>query len=214
MSEVAKIEQVFEYHGCEELVIAEVLRDDKEAYETGPVEPLIPLAEIGKTTELNKEVRHYDNKPKRTAIGEGPDEVTIIGAGITLGKLSKITGRSYDPTTGAAVGTPIDERYFALGYKTNDSDGFTRYVWRYKGTFSIPDESHKTKDGSADVSQTELTYTGVYTNHVFAKGKYDGTKHVPSPAKDLVVSDREGLADLTNFFDTVTTPDDLKAKTA
>ena len=59
MSEVAKIEQVFEYHGCEELVIAEVLRDDKEAYETGPVEPLIPLAEIGKTTELNKEVRHY-----------------------------------------------------------------------------------------------------------------------------------------------------------
>ena len=44
--------------------------------------------------------------------------------------------------------------------------------------------------------------------------RLNGTTWEPAPAKGLVVSDREGLADLTNFFTKVTTPDDLTAKKA
>lgn len=205
-------QKVFEYRGVEDLVIAEVTSDTAEEFVTGPVETLFPVAEIGKTTDQSKEVKHYDNKAALIVSGEGADELSIIGAGMTLEKKAKITGKYYDPTTGAMIGGPSTERYFAVGYKTNDTDGFTRYVWRYKGMFSIPDENNKTKDNSAEGGQTELTYTSIYTNHKFAKGKYNGTTWEKAPVKDLVVSDREGLANLETFFDLVTTPDTLTAK--
>lgn len=209
--------EVFEYRGVDGLVIAEVLKDDNEedgGYVTGPVEPLIPAAEIGKTTETSSETKYYDNKPALVVSGEGPDEISIIGAGMTLKKKAHITGKSYDETTGALVDGPRQTRYFALGYKTQDTDGHTRCVWRYKGTFSIPDENAKTQDNGTETNNTELTYTGIMTNHEFTKGKFNGTTWEKAPVKGIVVSDREGLADLSNFFANVTTPDDLTAKKA
>ena len=208
---------IFEYRGVEGVVIAEVTGDDNETgggYVTGAVEPLLPVAEIGKTTESSSEAHYYDNQPMIVVNSEGPDEITITGAGMTLEKLAKITGKSYDPTTGMFVDGPRQERYFALGYKTKDSDGKYRYVWRLKGTFAIPDANHATEDDGTDATGTELTYTGIYTVHQFAKSKYNGTAWEKGPAKGVVVSDREGKADVATFFDTVATPDTIKAKAA
>lgn len=207
----------FEYRGVEGLVIAEVTKDDNEengGYVFGTVEELLPVAEIGKTVESSSEAHYYDNQPMIVINAEGPDEISIIGAGMTLEKLAKITGKSYDATTGAMVDSQRQERYFALGYKTKDSDGKYRCVWRYKGTFAIPDDNHKTEDDSTDANGTELTYTGIFTTHKFAKGKFNGTTWVQAPVKGMVVSDREDLADLSAFFATVTTPDTLTAKNA
>ena len=208
---------VFEYRGVEGLVIAEVTTDDNEesgGYVTGTVEPLAPVAEIGKTVEVSNEAHYYDNKPMVLIGGEGPDEITIKCAGLTLQKLAKITGRSYDTTTGAMIEGPRVTRYFAVGYKTKDSDGKYRYVWRYKGTFSIPADTNVTEDDGTDANSTELTFTGIYTTHAFTKGKLVGTAWEKASAKGLVVSDREDLADLSTFFAKVTTPDDLKVKSA
>lgn len=209
--------EVFEYRGVEGLVIAEVTADDNTTdggYKTGPVEPLAPVAEIGKTVEVSKENKHYDNVPMLIITGEGADEIIITCAGLTLEKLAKITGKSYDPETGALIDGPLQERYFALGYKTKDTDGFYRYVWRLKGSFAIPDETSATEDEGTETNNTELTFTGIYTTHKFAKGYFDGTKWHEGPNKGLVVSDREGKADLSTFFDSVTTSDTLKAKSA
>lgn len=208
---------VFEYRGVEGLVIAEVTNDDNEetvGYTTGAVEPLAPVAEIGKTVEVSSEAHYYDNKPMILIDGEGPDEISIRCAGLTLEKLAKITGRSFDSTTGAMIEGPRQTKYFAVGYKTKDSDGKYRYVWRFKGTFSIPADTNATEDDGTEANGTELTYTGIYTTHAFTKGKLVGTKWEKASAKGLVVSDRENLANLTNFFDTVTTPDSLTAKTS
>lgn len=208
--------KVFEYRGVEGVVIAEVTGDDNETgggYVTGTVEPLLPVAEIGKTTESSSEAHYYDNQPMIVINSEGPDEITITGAGMTLEMLAKITGKSYDPTTGMFVDSQRQERYFALGYKTKDSDGKFRYVWRLKGTFAIPDDNNATEDDGTDANGTELTFTGIYTTHKFTKGWYNGKTWEAGPAKGVIVSDREGLADLTTFFDTVATPDSIKAKT-
>lgn len=212
MAEASK--KVYEYRGVEGLVFARVTEDSAENYTTGDVKPLCPVAEIGKTTESDSEAHYYDNKPAIVINAEGPDEISIVGAGMDLETLAEITGKTYNPNTGAYVDSPREERYFALGYKTKDSDGKYRYVWRYKGTFSIPDDNIVTENDGTDANGTELTFTGIYTTHVFAKGGYDGTKEVAAPAKGLVVSDREDKADLASFFATVTTPDTLKAKTA
>lgn len=207
----------FEYRGVEGLVIAEVTSDDNETdggYKTGAVEPLIPVAEIGKEVETSNEAHYYDNQPMIVISGEGPDEITITGAGMTLEKLAKITGKSYDKDTGAFIDGPRQERYFALGYKTKDSDGKYRLVWRLKGTFSIPADTHATEDDGTDANGTELTFTGIYTTHKFKKARFDGTTWHEGPVKGLVVSDRENLANLDAFFESVTTPDTLVAKTA
>lgn len=205
---------VFEYRGVEGLVIAEVTGDDNEesgGYVTGAVEPLAPVAEIGKSVEVSSEAHYYDNKPMILVDGEGPDEITIRCAGLRLEKLAKITGRSYDSETGAMIEGPRVPRYFAVGYKTKDSDGKYRYVWRYKGTFSIPTDTNATEDDGTEANSTELTFTGIFTTHIFTKGKKVGTKWEKASAKGLVVSDREGLANLADFFKTVTTPDSLTA---
>lgn len=209
--------EVFEYRGVKGLVFAEVTGDDNETeggYKTGAVESLAPVAEIGKTVETSSESHYYDNVPLVTIQGEGPDEISIRCAGLTLEKLAKITGRSYDTETGMLVEGPRVTRYFAIGYKTKDSDGKYRYVWRLKGTFAIPADTNVTEDDGTEANGTELTFTGIYTNHIFIKGKRVADKWEKGPAKGLVVSDREGLADLSTFFATVTTPDDLKAKSA
>lgn len=209
--------KVIEHRGVEGLVIAEVTKDDNEkdgGYGTGPVEELAPVAEISKAVEVSKEPHFYDNKPGNVVGGEGADTITIKAAAMLLEKLAKITGRSYDPTTGALIEGPIQERYFALGYKTKDTDGKYRYVWRFKGVFGIPTETSATVDSGTAANGTELTYTGIYTEHIFEKAVYNGTSWEPGPSKGLTVSDREGLANLDTFFTTVTTGDTLTAKTA
>ena len=213
MSETVK-RKVYEYRGVEGLVYARVLEDSAEKFETGPVKPLCAVAEIGKTTETGSEAHHYDNIAALIINSEGADEISIVGAGMDLEVIADITGKTYNPNTGAFVDTPREERYFAIGYKTKDTDGFYRNVWRFKGTFAIPDDNNITEDDGTDANGTELTFTGIFPAHVFAKAGHDGTKEVPARAKGLVVSDREDKADLTSFFTAVTTPDILKAKTA
>lgn len=213
MSEVAQ-KKVYKYRGVEGLVYARVIEDSAEKYEAGPVKPLCPVAEIGKTTESDSAADYFDNKAALVINSEGADEISIVGAGMNLETIADITGKTFNPNTGAFVDTPREERYFAIGYKTKDTDGKYRYVWRFKGTFGIPEDSNITENDSTDTTGTELTFTGIFTTHVFSKGGWDGTKEVPAPAKGHVLSDREDKADLTTFFDSVTTPDDLKAKTA
>lgn len=210
---------VFEYRGVEGLVIAEVTGDDNEengGYVTGEVEELAPVAEIGKTVEVSTESKYYDNKPMFNVDGEGPDTITITCAGLPLEKLAKISGRSYDAETGALIEGLRQTRYFALGYKTKDTDGKYRFVWRLKGSFGVPDETNKTEDASTETNNVTLTYTGIFTTHKFAKGALaaDGKTWTAGSAKAVVVSDREGLANLDTFFDNVTTPDSLVKKTA
>lgn len=207
--------KVFEYRGVDGVVIAEVTGDDNEesgGYVTGAVEPLLPVAEIGKTVETSNEAHYYDNQPMIVINSEGSDEITITGAGMDIEKLAKITGKSYDPTTGALIDGPREPRNFALGYRTKGTDGKYRYVWRLKGQFSIPDENNATEDSGTEANGTELTFTGVFTIHKFTKGKYNGTSWEKAPVKGIVVDERKGLANVSTFFDTVTTPDTLTAK--
>lgn len=201
--------EVFEFRGVSDLVYAEVLTDDNDeesGYTTGKVKPLSPVAEIGKTTETSSEAKYYDNIPLIVINSEGADEIKIICAPPNLETLSDITGKYYDATKGAMIGAPRKVKYFAIGYKTKGTDGKERYVWRFKGTFSIPDETSKTEDDGTDSENTELTFTGIYTTHKFTVGSEK------LPVKDLVVDERYDKANLSTYFTTVTTPETLKAK--
>lgn len=203
--------EVFEFRGVRNLVYAEVTNDDNETgedagYMTGTVKPLSPVAEIGKTTETSNEAHYYDNIPALVVSSTGSDELTLTVAPLTLETLADITGQTFDKDLGAMIEGERDAKYFAIGYITKGTDGKERYVWRYKGTFAIPDETNATENDGTDTNNTELTFTGINTTHKFTKnGK---------TARALVVDERYNKVDLSTFFNAVTTPDDLTAKTS
>lgn len=203
----AALQEIVEYRGVEGLVAAEVLTDDDtDGYTTGDVFAIAGVAEIARTTDSSNEAHYYDNIPAVVVANTSSDTVTISASAIPLDVLGYITGQNYDSTLGALIEGPRDVKYFAIGYKTKKTNGDEVYVWRYKGTFNIPDQTNSTENDSTDANGQEIVYTGISTTHKFTKtGK---------GSKALVVDVAKNLADVSTFFDEVVTPDDLEAKTA
>lgn len=196
--------EIFEYRGVEDLVYAEVTADDDENYTPGTVKQLAGVAEIGRTTETSSEPHYYDNVPAVVVSSTGSDEVTCTVSAIPLEVLAEITGQQYDSNLGVLIEGERETKYFALGYKAKKTNGKAVYVWRYKGQFSIPDSTYATEDDGTDANGQEITYTGIFTTHVFEKtGKR---------AKAMNVDLEADKADVSTFFDTVTTPDTLTEK--
>lgn len=203
------MDEILEYRGVEGLVAAEVTKDNNEigegnGYVTGEVFPIAGVAEISRTTEVSNEAHYYDNMPAIIVSNTASDEVTINCSAIPLDVYAKITGQKYDNTKGAMIEGARENKYFALGYKTKKTNGDEVYVWRYKGTFNIPDQTNATENDGTDANGQELIYTGIQTTHKFtATGK---------GAKAMNVDVAKDLADVSTFFDTVTTPDTLTVK--
>lgn len=203
-----------EFRGTDNLVYAEVTVDNNETgdgqgYVTGEVKILAPVAEISRTTETSTATSYYDNKPANVINAEGSDTITLTVPVVDLTTLADITGKQIDAATGAFMDGVSIPKYFALGYRLRLTDGTYRYVWRYKGSFAIPDETSQTENDGTDVNNQQLTYTGIMTQHKFTKAP--DAQGNPTSQKALVVDERDGKANLTNFFDQVTTCDTLQA---
>lgn len=204
-------QQVFEFRGVDNLYVAEVLEDDETAYTCSTPIHLAPVAEVGKSTDSSSEAHYYDNKAMIVINSESADTISITMAPPELAKLAQIIGKSFDPTTGMMVDSPRQNKYFAIMYRTKGTDGQYRYVSRLKGQFTIPEETAATEDDGTDANNTSIEFTGIYTEHEFAKGIYNGTTWEPAGVKGIVVDTRYGLADVSNFFSQVQTPDSIEA---
>lgn len=196
--------EITEYRGVEGLVYAEVLEDSENAYTTGTVKSLAGVAEISRTTDSSTESHYYDNIPAIVITSAGADTLTCTVSAIPLETLAEITGQVWDATKGAMIEGNRQTKYFAMGYKTKKTNGDEIYVWRYKGTFGVPDQVNHTENESTDANSQELIFTGVSTMHKFtATGK---------GAKALNVDVALELANVSTFFDAVTTPDTLQKR--
>lgn len=198
-----------EYRGVEGLVAARIIKDDKTGYETGEVFDIAGIAELSKTTDNSTEAHYYDNMPAIVISSTGSDTITCTVSAIPFDVLAEITGQTYDSNIGAMIESKREQRYFALGYQTKTTDGRIFYVWRYKGSFSIPDSTHSTENAGTDASGQTLTYTGISTTYKFANA--DGSS---AELRSLVIDTSLKLADTSTFFDKVTTPDMLSTKKA
>ena len=203
--------EIYEYRGVEGLVYAEVTCDDNSSetghgYVTGEVKPLAGVAEISKSTDSSSEAHFYDNIPAIIITSTGADTITISASAIPLDVLAEITGQTYDSATGTFIEEERQQKHFAIGYKTQTTDGQEIYVFRLKGSFSSPDQTNSTKNDGTDANGQELVYTGISTTHKFSKtGK---------PAKAVNVNASLDLvANLDDFFDSAQTPDTIAAKT-
>lgn len=211
-----KEQKTFEFRGVESLVVAEVTEDTEAAYTCEVPVKLAPVAEVGKSTDSSSEAHYYDNKALIVVNSESADTITLTVAPPVLKMLSKITGKSFDETTGMMVDGIRQNKYFAIMYKTKGTDGEYRYVSRLKGTFNIPEETNQTENDGTDTTNTQLTFTGIYTEHEFTKGVYNSETKAweKGSAKGIVVDTRYGLADVSTFFEQIQTPDTIQVKTS
>lgn len=201
-----------EFRGCRNLVFAEILTDDNETeggYKTGEVKPLAPVGEISKTVETASEAKYYDNMAKIVIDSEGSDTVTFTIAVPPDEVLAEITGRVYDAAKKMFIEAPRKTKYYAVGYVLGEvGEGEDeRFVWRYKGSFNIPDETAATKDNGTTSNNMSLIYTGIYTEHQFTNGGGTGVK----AASKAAFVRASGTVNETTFFSQVTTPDTVAA---
>ena len=202
-------QQIFEFRGVDNFYFAEVTQDDENGYVCGtPIH--IPVQEVGKTTDSSSEAHYYDNKAMIVVNSESADTITLTMAPPALDKLAQLTGKSFDATTGMMVDSPRQNKYFAIMYRTKGTDGGYRYVSRLKGQFNIPEETVQTENDGTDTTNTQIEFTGIYTEHEFTKGIYNGSSWEKAGAKGIVVDARYGLADVSNFFTEVQTPDTVQ----
>lgn len=203
-------QQIFEFRGVDNFYFAEVTKDDNSGYACStPIH--IPVQEVGKTTDSSSEAHYYDNKAMIVVNSESADTISLILAPPALDKLAAMIGKSFDASTGMMVDSPRQNKYFAIIYRTKGTDGGYRYVSRLKGQFNIPEETNQTENDGTDTNNTTIEYTGIYTEHEFAKGKYVNGVWEKSGVKGIVVDARYDKADVSNFFNSVQTPDTIQA---
>ncbi len=195
--------EIHEYRGIDNLVAAEVIKDDAEGYETGEVFYVAGTAELTKKTESSSEAHYYDNRAAVVVNVTGKDEVTVSASALALDVYAKLTGQEFDEATGTLIEGERTPAYFALGYITEREDGSKVLVWRNKGMFNIPDFVHKTKDEGTEANGQELVFTGINTTHKFTvNGKKKTSKAVVTNAATCGMTEEE-------FFSTVQTPETI-----
>lgn len=200
--------KIVEYRGCKGLVFAEITTDNNgtgtgDGYVTGAVKDLAGLAEVSKNVSLSRVSKYYDNVAAIVVSAEGEDVVTLTASIPSMEVQAAVNGRVYDSTRKMYIECPIVNKYYALGYIIEDTDGTEYYIWRHKGYFMQPDETSATKDDGTDGNNMSIEYHGIYTIHEFANGGGTGVK---KPIKSFKMAN-DGTLDLSAFFATVTTPD-------
>lgn len=200
--------QYFEYRGVENGVYAEVLSDTSEGITFGPVKQFVGLSEVGKSTDSSNEAHYYDNIPAIIVTSTGSDEISLNTSGIPFEILADITGQYYDAETGMFVEQERTQKYFALGYITNKTDGTEVLVWRLKGTFTIPEQTSATQDDGTDANGQTLTYTGINTTYKFNK--------TSKSAKAVNIDTSNNPLNITSddYFLMVQTPDTIGGNVA
>lgn len=192
-----------EFRGCDNVCVVRITEDSYEHYTVGSIVRFAEVNQIVKTVEQNTETRSYDNKTAIVIHGVGADTVTLIVPAMFLDQLALVTGADYDPNTGAYInrGNKNERVWYALGYRLKLTDGTYRYVWKLKGMFTqTPDEQSTSESANIETSNQTVTYTAMDTIHEFTNG---------GAARDVMFDERDNKADLTNFFASVATPDNL-----
>ena len=207
-------QQVFEFRGVDKLYYARILQDDAAGFICDTPRRLSPVAEIAKSTDSSNEAHYYDNKPLIVVASESADTIVITMAPPELSVLADIIGKGFDSATGMMIDGPRANDYFAIMYRTKGTDGAYRYVSRLKGTFNIPEEDNSTENDGTDTTNTQITFTGIMTEHEFAKGVYKNGAWQAGSAKGVVVDERYCLVDFDDWFNAIQTPDSVQPSTA
>lgn len=197
-----------EYRGVRGLVLAPltetVSEETGEIVEVyGDVQPLSGVQQVSAEVNESAETHYYDDMAAIVVDSEGEDTYTLVVSIPSKKTRALIEGLTYDETTGALIGSKKQKSYFALGFIADKLNGSEEYNWIYKGKFTGGSKTHDTKTDGTESTNMEYTFTSIHCSTKYTKAKGGNCKYLSV--------DNDGKADLSTFFEKVTTPDDLKS---
>lgn len=124
---------------------------------------------------MSIETAYYDDGPGEVATALGNIEVTLNKSALGLKEAAMLLGATYIKTAVKdsgdmhllLAGVADTPAWGAIGFRTLKADGTYRYVWLYKGKFSIPASNNETKADSINFQSDEISGRFVSTKGGF-----------------------------------------------
>jgi phi13 family phage major tail protein len=200
---------------CDNLYIAPVTADTAAAYTVGTPEPFAPVGEVKYDPKVSAASSSYDGIVMFNYLNEGIAETTVTISGLAEKVKAKVTGKSYDATTGMIYdsGDLSHTPEYALGYRVEigTGTGTFLYFWLLKGKFYLSAAMDaKTKGEKIDPQATEVTFLPTRTIHPWSvpdPSDSTGTNKI-SIGQKRVIGDTSDTAFTTadDWFTAVQTP--------
>lgn len=195
--------------------IAKVTADTADAYATGAAEYFAPIAELKHDAKSDSTLSYYDGGAMFAYPFEGEASEDATVSGLSEQKFAELTGKSFDPSTGAVfdTGDPVFSPFYAFGYRVPIGNGYNKLRWFLKGIFVPGSEDFKTKNSKVDPQNLSVTYKPLRTIHQWTiPDPRDASKQITDHLK-VVRADTSypGFAQEANWFSQVQTPDTFGA---
>lgn len=156
--------------GCDNVVWTALEADaDAGLVYKGDIYSLPGVMSLNINPNMSIETAYYDDGPGEVATTLGNIEISFNKSALGLKEQAILLGSTYakkqiTPTTGAAIddfisvsGVSDIPAWGALGFRSLKSDGTYRYVWLYKGKFSLPTSNNETKGDSVSFQSDEIS---------------------------------------------------------
>ena len=153
--------------GLKNLVIAPLTADTEESTTYGDLQKVAGAIEATITPENNDpDVQYFDDTEGDVLYPDPELSFTTRLADLPLVIQEMIFGNQIDDN-GVLVRTASDRPpYFAVGFKSEKSDGAFRYVWLYKVRAKPMTETYKTKEGQTITRQNgSVEWTAIKRTH-------------------------------------------------
>ena len=153
--------------GLKNMVIAPLTEDTEEGTTYGTLQAVAGAIEATITPEsADPDVQYADDHEFDTLYPDPEVTFSTSMADIPLAIQEMIFGNQIDDN-GVLMRTASDRPpYFAVGFKSEKSDGAFRYVWLYKVRAKPVTESYATKEGKSITRQTgEVEWTAIKRTH-------------------------------------------------
>jgi phi13 family phage major tail protein len=136
--------------GVGRLFLAEIISDTSSGIVYGIPFDVPGTEEIGVAMNNSDVTIYADDGPYENVQQQGDIIITMSLAGLSGRIRAEATGGRYDSNIGLVIDGNNGgvRKVYAVGYRRQKANGHYRYAWYYKGTFSKPDSSAKTKSGS------------------------------------------------------------------
>lgn len=141
--------------GIKNVVLAPLTEDTESTLTYGPLQLLAGAIDVQISPDSAEPDVQYGDDVELSVLYPDPEiKVTMEQADIPLMLQEMILGNTIDDN-GVLVRKASDTPpYFAVGFKSEKSDGTFRYIWLYKGRAAPMTETYHTKEGKSVTRQT------------------------------------------------------------
>jgi len=152
--------------GLKNLVYAKLTKDDNTGVTYDTVNTIAGAIDAKITPTTNTDNLYADDGVAETVTSMGEISVELEVSDLPVNVLADLQGHTVD-TNGTLIKKSTDQApYVAIGFKSKKSNGKYKYVWLYKGKFSLVEEEYHTNEDKANFSTPKLKGT-------FVKRVYD-----------------------------------------